>query len=418
MDVSRQLVKEGIEMQIKPMIRNNICLNSHPEGCGVSVQRQIDYAKKNLSPVEGKTPKLALVIGCSNGYGLSSRIAAAFGYGAVTVGVSREKQASKTNTATPGFYCNLAFEREAARAGLISKTLDGDAYSNEMKTETAAAVRAASASAGLSAKIDLIVYSLASPVRTDPGTGVMYKSVIKPVGNPFCGKTLNIMTGDFSDAKAEPATEEEILNTVKVMGGEDLELWIGALDREGLLSAQTRIVAYSYIGPEHSWPIYKNGTIGKAKEDLERACCEINKTYAPGKIAGAWVSVNKALVTRSSVVIPIIPLYLSCLFRVMKEMGLHEGSIEQIARLYRDRLYAGATGSSESAKVPVDSEDRIRIDDWEMREDVQKAVLEKMKTITAGNVFAETDAAGIRHDFLEANGFDVAGVDYSAEIEI
>jgi len=405
-------------MIIKPMVRNNICLNSHPLGCAVLVERQVAYAKQKLSPVKGKTPQLALVVGCSNGYGLASRIAAAFGYGAVTVGVSREKPASKGHTATPGYYNNLAFEREAAKAGLVAKTLKGDAFSNEIKTAAATAIREAAAVANIPAKLDLIIYSLASPVRTDPNTGVMYKSAIKPVGAPFSGKTLNVMNGTFSMAQAEPATEEDIFDTVKVMGGEDWELWIAALDKEGLLSPQTRIAAYSYLGPEHSWPIYKNGTIGKAKEDLERACRDINAKYAaPGKIAGAWVSVNKALVTRSSAVIPIIPLYISCLFKVMKEMGIHEGCIEQIVRLYRDRLYV-ADGKGALAPVPVDSESRIRLDDWEMRDDVQKAVMEKMNSVTEDNVQTETDVAGFRHDFLEAHGFDAAGIDYNAELDI
>jgi enoyl-[acyl-carrier protein] reductase/trans-2-enoyl-CoA reductase (NAD+) len=278
--------------------------------------------------------------------------------------------------------------------------------------ETAKAVREAADMAGIPAKIDLVIYSLASPVRTDPKTGIMYKSTIKPIGSSFSGKTLNMMTGTFADAKMEPATEEEIHNTVKVMGGEDWELWIEALEKEGFFSSQTRTIAYSYLGSEHSWPIYKNGTLGKAKEDLERACREMNKKYAaPGKIAGAWVSVNKAQVTRSSAVIPIIPFYISCLFKVMKEMGLHEDCIEQIVRLYHDRLYA----SAEPAKVPIDSEGRIRIDDWEMREDVQKAVREKMKIVTPENVFTETDAAGFKHDFLAAHGFDLEGVDYSID---
>ncbi|MDR0290202.1 MAG: trans-2-enoyl-CoA reductase family protein [Treponema sp.] len=409
-------------MIIKPMVRNNICLNSHPAGCALLVQRQIEYAKKNLASADAAAsgapankPRLALIVGCSNGYGLASRIGAAFGYGAVTVGVSREKPSSKNHTATPGFYNNLAFEREAAKAGLIAKTIKGNAFSDEIKPEVAAAIREAAAAAHIPAKIDLVVYSLASPVRTDPKTGIMYKSVIKPVGESFSGKTLNMMQGTFSMAQAEPATEEEIFNTVKVMGGEDWEMWIEVLEKEGLLSPQTRIIAYSYLGPEHSWPIYKNGTIGKAKEDLERACNDINNKYK-GKIAGAWVSVNKALVTRSSAVIPIIPLYISCLFKVMKEKGLHEGCIEQIVRLYRDRLYAAE--SADTAKVPVDSEGRIRLDDWEMRDDVQKAVMEKMKTITEDNVLAETDVAGFRHDFLEAHGFDIDGVDYNADVDL
>jgi enoyl-[acyl-carrier protein] reductase/trans-2-enoyl-CoA reductase (NAD+) len=393
------------------MVRNNICLNCHPVGCAVSVQKQIEYVKKNLKPADG-TPKLALIVGCSTGYGLASRISAAFGYGAVTVGVSFEKEPTDKHTGTPGFHNNKTFDSESAKAGLASLTVNGDAFSNEIKAETAAAVKQVAAKAGIPAKIDIIVYSLASPVRTDPKSGIQYKSVIKPIGAAFSGKTLSMMDGTFSVASAEPAVDDEIANTVKVMGGEDWELWIEALEKEGLLSPQTRTVAYTYIGPELSWAIYKNGTIGKAKEDLERACRDINSKFK-GKIGGAWVSVNKALVTRSSAVIPIIPFYIACLFKVMKDMGIHEGCIEQIVRLYRDRLYTA------DGKVPVDSENRIRIDDWEMRDDVQKAVVDRMNNIvTPENVFTETDVAGFKHDFMEAHGFDIEGIDYDAEVTL
>jgi len=397
-------------MSIKPMIRNNICLNAHPEGCAKVVERQIEYVKKNLKINDNSQnviPKLALIVGCSNGYGLASRICAAFGYGAVTVGLSYENEPSEKRTGTPGYYNNETFNKEAVKASLVSVTLNGDAYSNEMKAKTIEAVKEAAVKAGIPAKIDLFIYSLASPVRTDPKDGIMYKSVIKPIGAAQSGKTLSFMDGTFSDFSIEPATEEEISNTIKVMGGEDWELWIEALDKDGLLSPQTRTVAYSYVGPEFSWAIYKNGTIGKAKEDLERACRDINKNYSEqNKINGAWISVNKALVTRASAVIPIIPLYISSLFKVMKEMGLHEGCIEQIVRLYRDRLYKA------DEKIPVDSENRIRIDDWEMRDDGQKATVEKMKVVTPENVYTETDIEGVKHDFLEVHGFDVTGVDY------
>ena len=404
-------------MQIKPMIRNNICLNAHPEGCAANVKRQIDYAKKYFSAADkarpsAAAPKLALVVGCSNGYGLASRICAGFGYKAVTVGVSFENAPSEKRSGTPGYYNNETFDREAEADGIISATLNGDAYANEIKDETIQAVKQAARKAGIPAKIDLFIYSLASPVRTDPKTGVMYTSAIKPIGAAFGGKTLNMMNGTFSDISVEPASKEEIANTVKVMGGEDFELWMDALDAEDLLSPETRAAAYTYIGPESSWAIYKNGTIGKAKEDLERACRAINLKYCGAgqkKIYGAWISVNKALVTRSSAVIPTIPLYITCLFKVMKEMGLHEGCIEQIARLYRERLYA-ADGA-----VPADSEGRIRIDDWEMREDVQKAVADRMKIVTQENVYAETDIMGFKHDFLELHGFDVEGVDYDKD---
>jgi enoyl-[acyl-carrier protein] reductase/trans-2-enoyl-CoA reductase (NAD+) len=398
-------------MIIKPMIRNNICLNSHPTGCFTVVKRQIELAKKELRP-GNETPKLVLVVGCSTGYGLASRIAAGFGYGAATVGISLEKAASETKPGTPGYYNNQAFDREAAAAGLQSISLDGDAFSNEMKDRAAEAIKKAAAAANIEAKIDLIIYSLASPVRTDPKTGIMHRSVIKPIGRSYSGKTIDMMTGVISTASAESATDEEIANTVKVMGGEDWELWIDALSKAGVLSPKVKTVAYTYLGPELSWPIYKNGTIGRAKEDLERAGRAINaKLSATG--GAAWVSVNKALVTRASAVIPIIPFYVSCLFKEMKEKGIHEGCIEQIIRLYKDRLYAAA---ATAAKVPVDSEGRIRIDDWEMREDVQKDTLARMEKVTEENIFELSDIAGFKHDFLEAHGFDVAGVDYDADV--
>ncbi|MCL2179551.1 MAG: trans-2-enoyl-CoA reductase family protein [Treponema sp.] len=394
-------------MPIKPMIRNNICLNAHPEGCAANVKNQIEYAKKNLSKT-AVSPKLAFVAGCSNGYGLASRICAGFGYKAATVGLSYENEPTEKRSGTPGFYNNNTFDIEADKAGLVSITLNGDAYSNEAKEAAVEAVKRAAAKAGIPAKIDLFIYSLASPVRTDPKTGVMHKSVIKPIGGSFSGKTLNIMDGTFSAAEAQGATEEEIFNTVKVMGGEDLELWMDVFDKEELLSPQTCAAAYTYIGPESSWAIYKNGTIGRAKEDLERAIREINKNYTViKKIRGAWVSVNKALVTRSSAVIPIIPFYIASLFKVMKDMGLHEGCIEQIARLYRDRLYTA------DGNVPVDNENRIRMDDWEMRDDVQNAVTERVKLITPENVFTETDILGFKKDFLGVHGFDIDGVDYN-----
>ena len=395
-------------MIIKPMVRNNICLNSHPVGCAASVMRQIDYVRKNLS---GEGPKLVLVAGCSTGYGLASRIAAAFGYRAATVGVSLEKPASETKPGTPGFYNNLAFEREARKAGLASVTLNGDAFSDAVKAQAVEAIRKAAGEAGIPPKVDLFIYSLASPVRTDPKTGIMHRSVIKPIGKSFSGKTVDMMSGTITTSAEEPATEEEIKNTVKVMGGEDWELWIDALAKADVLSPKARTLAYTYIGPELSWAIYKNGTIGRAKEDLERAAREIGKKHG----TAAWVSVNKALVTRASAVIPIIPFYVSCLFKVMKEKGIHEGCIEQIVRLYRDRLYtAGAV--EDPGKVPADSEGRIRIDDWEMREDVQKETSARMEKATQETLASLADVAGFRHDFLEAHGFDVAAVDYEADV--
>jgi enoyl-[acyl-carrier protein] reductase/trans-2-enoyl-CoA reductase (NAD+) len=389
------------------------------------VRKQIAYVqdrfgKGNLSPARPVTgiPRLVLVIGCSTGYGLASRIAAAFGYGAATVGISLEKPASATKPGTPGWYNNLTFDTEAAQGGLISKTLDGDAFSDQLKAAAVTALRETAAAAGIPPKVDLIIYSLASPVRTDPCDGVMYRSVIKPIGQAYSGKTIDMMTGKINLVSAAPATEEEIAHTIKVMGGEDWERWIHALDTAGLLSPGLRTVAYTYLGPELSWPIYKNGTIGRAKEDLERAGQAINKrlSQALGPRARAWVSVNKAVVTRASVVIPIIPFYISCLFKVMKEQGLHEGCIEQIVRLYQDRLYLGEA-LEDPRKVPIDEEGRIRIDDWEMREEVQQKTLARMETITEETLFTASDVAGFKHDFLEAHGFDVSGIDYEADTD-
>jgi enoyl-[acyl-carrier protein] reductase/trans-2-enoyl-CoA reductase (NAD+) len=399
-------------MIIKPMIRNNICINSHPVGCAALVRRQIEYAKKTLGASSGG-PKLALVIGCSTGYGLASRISAGFGYRAATVGVSFEKPATESKPGTPGYYNNLTFDKEAAKAGLVSKTLDGDAFSNAMKDEAIKAITEIAGAAGIPARVDLIIYSLASPVRTDPKDGVMYRSVIKPIGKSCSGKTIDMMSGKFTFASAEPASEEEIRHTVKVMGGEDWELWINALDKAGVLAPSVRTLAYTYIGPEYSWAIYKNGTIGRAKADLERACRAINKKLTAGG-GYAWLSVNKALVTRASAVIPVIPFYVSCLFKVMKEKGLHEGCIEQIVRLYRDRLYVD--GGSDPSKVPVDAEGRIRIDDWEMRDDVQRATTEKMDSAGEETIMSIADVEGFKHDFFEVHGFDVEGVNYDADV--
>ena len=405
-------------MIIKPMVRNNICLNSHPAGCAAVVMRQIEYARRHLGREAG-TPRLALVIGCSTGYGLASRIAAAFGYGAATVGVSLEKPGSESKPGTPGFYNNLAFDREARKQGIISTTINADAFSNDVKAQAAGAIRWAAAEAGIPPGADLIIYSLASPARTDPKTANQYRSVIKPIGQDFAGKTIDMNSGNIISAAVEAATDKEIADTVKVMGGEDWELWMDVLADEDVLSAKARALAYTYIGPELSWPIYKNGTIGRAKKDMERASVEINRKYTSAgadKIAGAWVSVNKALVTRASAVIPIIPFYVSCLYRVMKEKGIHEGCIEQIVRLYRERLYT-TEALADSSMIPVDSEGRIRIDELELREDVQKETCARMEQANKDTLDSLADLAGFKHDFLEAHGFYVEGIDYEAEVD-
>lgn len=407
------------------MIRNNICLNSHPKGCEAMVHGQVEYVRGTLAagadPAAARArapegaPRLVLVLGCSTGYGLASRIAAAFGYGAATVGVSYEKAGSGTKPGTPGWYDNLAFDAEAGKAGLASVTLDGDAFSSGMKTKAVEAIRAAAGAAGIGAQADLVIYSLASPVRVDPRDGLMYRSVIKPIGKEFRGKTMDMLTGRLSVATCAPATETEIAGTVKVMGGEDWALWIEALRDGGVLAPAARTMAYTYLGPELSWAIYRNGTIGRAKEHLEKTAKELDAQMRKSGGA-AWVSVNKALVTRASAVIPIIPLYVASLFKVMKEKGLHEGCIEQLVRLYRDRLYADG-GAANAARVPTDADGRIRMDDWEMREDIQKETASRMDRISEANLADLADVAGFKHDFLEVHGFDVGGVDYDADLD-
>lgn len=397
-------------MVIKPMIRSNICINSHPVGCAKDTARQIAYAKAQKAKRGVKTaaeggyaPKTVLVLGCSTGYGLASRITAAFEYGAETIGVSFEKVGTESKAGTPGWYNNREFDREAEAAGLRSITFNGDAYSDEMRKQVIDQVKS------WGKQFDLIIYSLASPVRTDPDTKVLYKSVLKPVGAEYGGASLDMMTGKMSTMTAKPAEGDDVANTVKVMGGEDWERWMKQLSEAGVLADGVRTVAYSYIGPKLSHPIYRDGTIGAAKKDLEARAHTITKNLSSLNGA-AFVSVNKGLITRSSSVIPIITLYLSVLFKVMKAKGTHEGCIEQMERLFAERLYTA------DKKVPVDEEGRIRIDDWELDPQVQAEVDKIMAQVNEENVADITDLAGIRHDFLNINGFDVEGVDYEKDI--
>ena len=389
-------------MIIKPMVRSNICLNAHPAGCEKAVLDQIAYIKKQKQKgARALGPVNVLVLGCSGGYGLASRITAAFGYGAQTIGLSLEKEGTESKGGTPGWYNNLAFDKAAAAEGLKFLTLNGDAYADSTKDEVAQAAK----SRGI--RFDLVVYSLASPVRTDPDTGVMYRSVIKPIGSAFTGKTFDPRTGALKEISADPATEEEIAATVKVMGGEDWERWMDKLKAAGVLAEGVITVAYSYIGPELSQAIYRRGTIGKAKEHLEKTAAALNEKMEAIEGA-AYVSVNKGLITRASAVIPIIPLYLSVLFKVMKRRGTHEGCIEQMERLFAERLYAGAS-------IPVDEENRIRVDDWEMDSEVQAEVSSIMPQITEDNLKELSDFEGYRHDFLATSGFDIEGVDYEKD---
>jgi enoyl-[acyl-carrier protein] reductase / trans-2-enoyl-CoA reductase (NAD+) len=402
-------------MIIKPMIRSNICINAHPAGCARETERQISYVKeqkqkRGTKSVKegGRGPATVLVLGCSTGYGLASRISAAFEYGSDTIGVSFEKEPSETRGGTPGWYNNMAFDRAAGKDGLKAVTLNLDAFADETRTAVIDEVKK------WGKTIDLVVYSLASPVRVDPDTKVMYRSVIKPEGKEYSGLTVDMMTGKMLTASAEPATEEEVRNTVKVMGGEDWARWIKTLTEAGVLSQGVRTVAYSYIGPELSHAIYRNGTIGAAKKDLEATALRLNKQLEAALGGCAYVSENKGLVTRSSAVIPIISLYLSIMFKVMKGKGTHEGCIEQMERLFAERLY---TGENSAAGIPqTDSEHRIRIDDLEMDPGTQSEINKRMAKVTEENLNELADMKGYKHDFLAINGFDVPGVDYEKDV--
>ncbi|WP_163401110.1 enoyl-ACP reductase FabV [Flavobacterium fluviatile] len=385
-------------MIIEPRMRGFICLTSHPKGCEQNVKNQIEYIKSK-GPIEGA--RKVLVIGASTGFGLASRITSAFGSDAATIGVFFEKPSAEGKTATPGWYNSAAFESEAHKAGLYAKSINGDAFSNEVKRETLDLIKADLG------QVDLVIYSLASPVRTNPKTGVTHRSVLKPIGQTYTNKTVDFHTGKVSEVSIAPANEEDIANTVEVMGGDDWAMWIEALKNENLLADGATTIAYSYIGPELTEAVYRKGTIGRAKDDLEATAFTIADSLK--SIGGkAYVSVNKALVTQSSSAIPVVPLYISLLYKVMKEKGIHEGCIEQIQRLFKDRLYSGS-------EIATDEKGRIRIDDWEMREDVQADVAKLWLETTTETLPAIGDLEGYKNDFLNLFGFELAGVDYKAE---
>ncbi|MEC8826938.1 MAG: enoyl-ACP reductase FabV [Verrucomicrobiota bacterium] len=386
-------------MIIAPKTRGFICTTAHPEGCAANVQAQIDYVKSQPALTDG--PKKVLVIGSSTGYGLASRIVPAFSNGAATIGVFFEKPGTERKTGSAGWYNSVAFEAAAKEAGLYAKSFNGDAFSNDMK---AGVIETIKADLG---EVDCIVYSLASPRRTDPTDGETYKSVLKPIGAPYTQKNLNTDTGEVDSVSIEPCTEEEIAQTVKVMGGEDWELWLNALNEAGVLADGFTTVAYSYIGPELTFPIYTNGTIGKAKEHLEGSAAAMNEKFGAGT---AFVSVNKALVTQASSAIPVVPLYISLLYKVMKEAGNHEGCIEQIQRLFTDHLANGG-------EPTLDEKKRIRIDDWEMQESIQSAVGDAWEKITTENLSELSDFSGYKTEFLKLFGFGLEGVDYEADTD-
>lgn len=380
-------------------MRGFICLTSHPDGCLKNVQNQINYVKTNGKTKNG--PKKVLVIGASTGFGLASRIVSAFGSDAATIGVFFEKAPTEGRTASPGWYNSAAFEQEAKKAGIYAKSINGDAFSNEIKRQTLDLIKKDLG------KIDMVIYSLASPVRLHPKTGVLHRSTLKPIGQKYTNKTVDFHTGNVTEVSIEPANEEDITNTVTVMGGEDWKFWMEALKEEDLLEKGAMTIAYSYIGPSLTEPVYRKGTIGKAKDDLEATSFEIEKLLKDldGK---SFVSVNKALVTQASSAIPVIPLYISLLYKIMKENGTHEGCIEQIQRLFKERLFTGDS-------IPVDDKGRIRIDDLEMKDSVQEEVAKLWDAAETETLPGLGDLNGYKQDFLNLFGFGFDGVDYEKD---
>jgi enoyl-[acyl-carrier protein] reductase/trans-2-enoyl-CoA reductase (NAD+) len=379
-------------------MRGFICLTSHPKGCEQNIKNQIEYVKSK-GAIDGA--KKVLVIGASTGFGLASRIASAFGSDAATIGVFFEKPPVEGRPGSPGWYNSAAFENEAKKAGFYAKSVNGDAFSNEVKKQTLDLIKADLG------QVDLVIYSLASPVRLHPVTGVLHRSVLKPIGATYTNKTVDFHTGIVTDISIAPCQDDDIANTVAVMGGEDWAMWIDALKAENLLAPGATTVAYSYIGPSLTEAVYRKGTIGRAKDHLEATAFAITESLK--SIEGkAFVSVNKALVTQASSAIPVIPLYISLLYKIMKAEGIHEGCIEQIQRLYQDRLYTGKP-------IPTDDKGRIRIDDWEMRDDVQEKVATLWKQAVTENLAEIGDLEGYRKDFMNLFGFEFEGVDYKAD---
>ncbi|GAA3698706.1 trans-2-enoyl-CoA reductase family protein [Oceanisphaera sediminis] len=387
-------------MIIKPKVRGFICTTTHPVGCEANVREQIAYVKAKGSLEQG--PKKVLVIGASTGYGLASRINAAFGSGAATIGVFFEKPATEKKTGSAGWYNAAAFDKVAKEEGLYAKSINGDAFSNECRDQVIELIKQDLG------QIDLVVYSLASPVRKMPDSGELVRSALKPIGEPYKSTALDTNKDVLVEAVVEPANEQEIADTIKVMGGQDWELWMNALSDAGVLADGAKSVAYSYIGTDLTWPIYWHGTLGKAKEDLDRAAHAIDaKLKAKG--GNAHVAVLKSVVTQASAAIPVMPLYISMAFKIMKEQGIHEGCIEQIQRLFETRLYSGE-------QAPVDEQNRLRLDDWELRDEVQNACREIWAQVQDDNIYQLTDYQGYKDEFLRLFGFGLTGVDYDADV--
>ncbi len=388
---------------IKRRSRGFICVNAHPEGCRRNVERWVSGVRGKVQPA-ANPPGNVLVIGASTGYGLASRVAAAFGYGAKTLGVFFERPPDDSKTATAGFYNTVAFHSLAQGEGLFAASINGDAFSNEIKRSTVELIRKQMS------PIDLVIYSLASPKRTNPRTGEVHSSVLKPVGQPYTNRTIELDSEKVVDVTLEPANEKEIADTVAVMGGDDWRLWIEMLLEEKLLAPGARTLAYSYIGPEITWPIYRDGTIGHAKKNLELAAKVLNDTLANQLGGNAWVSINKAVVTQASSAIPVVPLYLSLLPLAMKKINLEEGPLEQMRRLFTDFLCAGRPPK-------LDATRRLRLDDREMRDDVQSEVATVWPQVTTENLRTLTDFAGFQREFRGLFGFEVEGVDYDQPTE-
>jgi enoyl-[acyl-carrier protein] reductase/trans-2-enoyl-CoA reductase (NAD+) len=389
-------------MIIKPKVRGFVCVTAHPAGCAAHVGEWISHVKSKDPLKNG--PKKVLVIGASTGYGLASRVTAAFGSGAATVGIFYERPSEEGRTATPGWYNTIGFTRAARAAGLYAKNINGDAFSSEIKAQALEAIRSDLG------QVDLVIYSLASPRRVHPKSGLVHKSVLKPVGAPYTNKTVDTDKGIVSSVTIEPANEQEIADTITVMGGEDWEMWMSALADAKLLAPGAQSVAYSYIGPEVTWAIYKNGTIGLAKNDLERAARNIDSLLKLNGGGKALISVNKALVTQASSAIPVVPLYIAILYKIMKAQGTHEGCIEQMQRLFATQLYS-------PSGPRLDEAGRVRVDDLEMKAEIQAAVARIWPGVTTETLGESTDIAGYRSEFLKLFGFGLSGINYEADIE-
>ena len=392
-------------MIVKPRIKGFVCITSHPLGCMASVKQQAELAALNKIGTDTSV-KRALIIGASTGYGLSSRIVSAYSAGADTLGVYFERPPKEDKPASAGFYNSLAFNELTKSLDSQHVDVNGDAFSNECKSEVVEKAKQ------LGGAFDLVIYSLASPRRTDPESGDTFRACLKPIGAVYRNKTLDTDRKEVKEVTIDPANDDEIEHTRKVMGGEDWKLWTELLLGENLLAEGCVNLAYSYIGPEVTQPIYRNGTIGRAKEDLESSASEISALMRKQCNGKAFVSVNKAVVTQASSAIPVVPLYVSLLFKVMREQGTHEGCIEQIIRMFNERLF------TEDETVPVDDNGRIRLDDWEMDPVIQKEVIRAWGSITTENLLETTNFKEYQEEFLKLFGFGFDEVDYTKEVDL